>query len=478
MPYSPTTWVTGGAPGIDGVKLNNLESQYSEATLSFEQDLFTSFVYSGLTSAKDGTIASQLNVAAGVAFVLQTDGTRRRRAPAGTNFSTSGHPSTTMWLFLQSDGTYAWQTSSTPPTNALSIAHATTDASSNILVVTDDRIKDTALLSGMVGGLVYKGTALTLDNGTIDTPGYKLNDPVNNTYSYIDQNAEVWRIVGRYRGGAETQLFGVRVQDALATFTGGLNTGAISSFFPATGQYDALNLYSSHDNTYQDALGSADPSFFLGVGLYAYDVKGNGPIFYGGTKNSITFPGAVQWGAGVSGNFSRLTWDPGNTTNVYWAPQSGASALGHTFVAWSGAAQVNAFSIGGQHAGALSWIDNGGNLTVGPNGGNVITASAVGNGYGQIYWHSKDNLTPEFSWTMDSRPAAPLAMQIARQGVNGFSFLDIFHIDLNGNITIPFGAGLPTSRNGVGVVSVPIYTGYTGGANPTNPPTGSIRIDA
>ena len=116
---------------------------------------------------------------------------------------------------------------------------------------------------------------------------------------------------------------------------------------------------------------------------------------------------------------------------------------------------------------------NGG-LTLGAQGGNVLTATAVGAGYGQFYWHSKDNLTPEFSWTMDSRPAAPLAMQIARQAVNGFTFLDVFHVDLNGNILNPAGAGIPTTRNGV-ATSVPIYTGTN---TPVSPPVGAIWIKA
>src|SRR5258707_11734904 len=127
---------------------NNSEYQYDEATNSFEQDLFVPFIFIGMNGTKDGTIASQLNVAAGVSFVKQTDLTLRRRAPTATNFSTPGHPSTTMYLFFQPDGTYSWQTSSTPPTNALGIAHCTTDGSSNILVVTDDRVTQTTILSG------------------------------------------------------------------------------------------------------------------------------------------------------------------------------------------------------------------------------------------------------------------------------------------------------------------------------------------
>ena len=31
MPYTPTTWVEGAAPGISAINLNNLETQYDQA---------------------------------------------------------------------------------------------------------------------------------------------------------------------------------------------------------------------------------------------------------------------------------------------------------------------------------------------------------------------------------------------------------------------------------------------------------------
>lgn len=51
------------------------------------------------------------------------------------------------------------------------------------------------------------------------------------------------------------------------------------------------------------------------------------------------------------------------------------------------------------------------------------------------------------------------------------------NVTTSGNISGPVAGGIPTTRNG-SALSVPIYTGYTGGTNPSNPPTGSIRIDA
>lgn len=153
MPFTPVTYNTGAAPGLDGPAFNAMQTQFAAAINSFERDLYTPFVFSGLTATRDGVTLSQLNVTAGVAFLTQSGVNSElfRQAPTSSTQSTSGHPSTTMYLFLQPDGTWAWQTSSTPPTNALAIAHCTTDASSNILVVTDDRVVATSLLPGMAG---------------------------------------------------------------------------------------------------------------------------------------------------------------------------------------------------------------------------------------------------------------------------------------------------------------------------------------
>lgn len=59
---------------------------------------------------------------------------------------------------------------------------------------------------------------LALDNGTNDTPAVRFNDPVNNTYSYFDQFAEGWRVIGSYRGGAAAELF--RIVIGAATVAG------------------------------------------------------------------------------------------------------------------------------------------------------------------------------------------------------------------------------------------------------------------
>lgn len=151
MPYTPTSWVSGTTP-VDAPEMNNVETQYTEATLSLEQDISTGgFVYSGLVCTKDGTTPSQLDVTAGIAFLRQPDGSLRRRTPSSTNFSVSGHPSTTMHLFLNVDGTFTWQTGSTGPTNSLALCNVTTDASPNIVTVTDVRPTTITLFGSAIG---------------------------------------------------------------------------------------------------------------------------------------------------------------------------------------------------------------------------------------------------------------------------------------------------------------------------------------
>ena len=161
MPYTPTTWTNGTTP-VNATNMNHLETAYSEAINSFEQDLFSAFVLSGLAASKDGTLANQLDVTAGVAFLLQSDSTLRRRAPAAST-QTTATPSTTYYLYLQPDGTWYWSTSNSPAANSLAICQVTTDASGNISAVTDKRSRNTTLLPGMAGGLTFPGN-LTIGN--------------------------------------------------------------------------------------------------------------------------------------------------------------------------------------------------------------------------------------------------------------------------------------------------------------------------
>lgn len=148
MPYTPTHWVSGSTP-CDAPELNNLEQQYLEATNSFEQDLFATsgFVWSGLVPTPTSG-APYLTVTKGVAYVPQSDGTLRRRVLAQSTQTTS-LASTTYYLFLNSDGTWTWGTTSTGPTNSLAICSVTTDGSGNISSVTDKR----PLLAPLLGNM-------------------------------------------------------------------------------------------------------------------------------------------------------------------------------------------------------------------------------------------------------------------------------------------------------------------------------------
>ena len=159
MPFTPITFNTGAAPGIDGPTMNFIETQFLEASLSFEQDLFSPFVLTGLVATRDGTTLSQLDLTAGVAFLKQSaDNTLRRQAPTATNFSTTGHPSTTMYLDLNPDGTWSWGTAHSAQANYLAVAQVVTDSSANINTVTDERITVVNFLAALIGHLNMPST--------------------------------------------------------------------------------------------------------------------------------------------------------------------------------------------------------------------------------------------------------------------------------------------------------------------------------
>ena len=175
MPYTKTTW-TNGSTALSSANMNNLETQFQEASNSFEQDIVAPFVFSGLVATKDGTTATQLDVTAGVAFLIQTDSTLRRRAPTSSTQSTSGHPSTVLYLDLNPDGTWSFGTSHSGVTNYLPIAQVTTDGSSNISTVTDERNLTLNFFNGMAGStyqvngvnlVTAAGGSLTLSSLTV-----------------------------------------------------------------------------------------------------------------------------------------------------------------------------------------------------------------------------------------------------------------------------------------------------------------------
>lgn len=150
MPYTPTNWING-TMALNQTAMNNLESQYTEATNSYNPDLFTSgFVLTGLFCSKDGSISNQLDFGTGVYYALQADGTTRRRALSASHFTTSV-ASTTYYFDANPDGTTSWGTAHSGQTNYLPICQVTTDASGNILTVTDMRNRTATLWPNLIG---------------------------------------------------------------------------------------------------------------------------------------------------------------------------------------------------------------------------------------------------------------------------------------------------------------------------------------
>ena len=170
MPFTPTN-VVNGTTAVNATWGNFVQTQYAEATNSFQPNLFTSFVLSGLYASKDATTATKLNVTAGTAAIPQADSTLRERSIAASS-QTTVTINTTYYLFLNNDGTFTWGTTSTPPANSLAICQVTTDGSGNILTVTDKRVLTTGLLpSGtlvpVVGGEQMAASVTPSQAGTV-----------------------------------------------------------------------------------------------------------------------------------------------------------------------------------------------------------------------------------------------------------------------------------------------------------------------
>ena len=137
-PYAKTTWVDS-TTAINQTRMNNLETSTQTALNGINADLSGPFVLSGITCTKDGSVANQLDIASGRAYVTMSDGTTGLIVVGADNTHTTSTISTTYYLFLKNDGTWQWSTTSTGPANSLAICQATTDGSGNISAVTDVR---------------------------------------------------------------------------------------------------------------------------------------------------------------------------------------------------------------------------------------------------------------------------------------------------------------------------------------------------
>lgn len=153
MPYVQTSWVSGTTP-VDAPEQNNLETQYSEATQSFQPNLFTPFVLVGGLCTIHGGLPKQMDVTGCTYYPLQADNTLRRRIVNATNFTTVT-ASTTYFLDYNADGTTSWGTAHSGAANYVPIASVTTDGSGNILAITDARPININLFAAAVGLLQY-----------------------------------------------------------------------------------------------------------------------------------------------------------------------------------------------------------------------------------------------------------------------------------------------------------------------------------
>lgn len=153
-PFTATTVVNGVTP-MNATLGNLMQTQAGIALNGFNGDLIGSgFVLSGITCAKDGSIANQLDVASGRAYALHSDGSVGLIVVASTTFATATI-NTTYYLDLNPDGTWSWGTSHSGVANYLPICSVTTDASGNIKTVTDARVTTSPLLgSGVLAPIV------------------------------------------------------------------------------------------------------------------------------------------------------------------------------------------------------------------------------------------------------------------------------------------------------------------------------------
>lgn len=147
-PFTAINIVNGTTPA-NATWGNLVQTQSSIALHGFNPSLIGSgFVYSGVVCTKDASVANQLDIASGVAYVVLSDGTVGEIAVAADTSHTTSGASVTWHLYLQPDGTWYWSTSNAPATNSLHICDVTTDGSGNILTVTDQRVTSVAMGSG------------------------------------------------------------------------------------------------------------------------------------------------------------------------------------------------------------------------------------------------------------------------------------------------------------------------------------------
>lgn len=151
------------------------------------------FVFSGLTVTKDGTNANKIDIASGIAYLYQTDGTLRRMA-IGTASYTTTSASATFYLDLNPDGTFSWGGSHSTQSNYITIATVTSDASSNVNVITDTRSTLINLFAGTAGVVNLPGQSKSNGNALLQSlsGGYK----VQGGQTSVSATGSAWSTIG------------------------------------------------------------------------------------------------------------------------------------------------------------------------------------------------------------------------------------------------------------------------------------------
>lgn len=125
----------------------------------------------------------------------------------------------------------------------------------------------------------------------------------------------------------------------------------------------------------------------------------SGNIFSSGT-GVLNVSNQINWGPGISGQFSYLYNDTASHVTTLGTPVAGGSAQGIAFNTWNGSASVIPFSVGGQYYSAPTYVDNSGNLTVGGNlyeGSGGTGTSYLGGGDIALY-----SARGAYTWVMAS----------------------------------------------------------------------------
>lgn len=154
------TLVNGGLDNanfkVGGITSNNLASgavtPVKTEGLPFAHHLFgNGFIFSGVAVTKDGTQLNQIDVTAGVVYVKQADGTYKEYEPTATTWRTST-ATNTYYLDFQPDGTFWWNTGHSQQSGYIPVATVTSDASSNVNVLTPNtNATAVTLLGGAIG---------------------------------------------------------------------------------------------------------------------------------------------------------------------------------------------------------------------------------------------------------------------------------------------------------------------------------------